>query len=45
MRAYSDEWWYTIRDAIESTPKTIRLCMIIFFGGMPPALLLWEAHH
>jgi hypothetical protein len=40
LQPYSPEKWTTIRIALESTAKTLRLCLIMLVGTVPPALLV-----
>lgn len=39
-------WWATIRYAIDSTPRTVRLCAILFATtGGPSSVILAILHH
>ena len=37
--------WEIIRYAIDSTPRTIRLCLIMLAISIPPALITIIFHH
>ena len=36
--------WGTIRYALDSTPRTIRLCVIMLVASIPPELLAFLIH-
>lgn len=37
--------WETIRYAIDSTPRTVRLCTILLVASVPPSLIIVLLHH
>jgi hypothetical protein len=37
--------WEIIRYAIDSTPRTIRLCVILLAASIPPGLVALIIHH
>lgn len=39
MYSPNDRWW-TIHSALDSTPRTLRLCLILIVGSVPAALVL-----
>jgi hypothetical protein len=39
-------WWATVRYAIDSTPRTVRLiAILIFTPGIPSAMVFLILHH
>ena len=37
--------WTVISSALDSTPRTVRLCAIMLAAGIPPSLLAYMIHH
>jgi hypothetical protein len=45
IRSRAADRWETIRYAVDSTARTIRLCVILLVVGVPPVLImLWMRH-
>lgn len=37
--------WQTIRYALDSNARTLRLCLIMIVASVPPSVLAWLVRH